>query len=920
MNRLSARSFSIAACLVASVTFVADAFASVPAPERTYAILICGGNKQSSNHLRFWGDMALAYGLMRKDMGVPKENIRLLWASGDPSEDLCIARKGGCQSCGFSGSMPLNPFDFDRDGVGDVDGAATYANVAEAFAEICARLTADDQLFVYFTDHGTKTLPEAVADEAITPFSSIKLWNGELLPDWMIGSWTRDLPCPVIVASVCCYSGALMADVLNSPGIRFVATASEYVQSYAGDTMPWFCKWSYEFFSALRGYYPKNGLEPQVPGKACDADVDGDGVTSFREAARHACRYRTVQDYPQYAESWGRCGNGLFPVATMTAEEQRDYAERHQDERRGYLGFRRMQSLKLKGGAVSPEADGVDEMALERLTVSAPPTSIGKDGTELVFQRWTVSPAGAALGSEFDIASPETAFLMPSTSLTLTPKYRDAKRGCPVTMWARTSRDDVRPEGVFDWSPDGKVWYDEGKTVVLDAGTLNLRWRSLSDAWKAPSGQTKVKLKDGESYDNRDSPATFVYVPSVSVKVTVLRADGWVDSAACGKVTSSPSSARVTVGKKVKLTAKASKGFVFSHWESGSVSVPNPGAKTLSFVQPSEDVRLTACFVTSEHDAASIALSVCGIDLAPGEGGALPTNVMCGVVLNWPVARSADSSTTVTASGLPIGLSLKHDKASDAYVISGVPSSASKKDKKTSAVKPSKVKLTVKTAGKASKTYRLDMTVLPMPAWATGSFDGLVRADVSGAGIGKSTMTIASTGKISGKFTLFGTNWTFSATGYSSFADGEDEQDRCFRLEGTAKASRKQQPVAFEVSPGWVAEDGTDWLGCASAVGYGQLGEVEMRRNIWKDAAVGISPLLDKKSLADYGQGDAYVKVSKKGEAKFSGKLADGTKLSVSSTAFIDFDETVRAWLVVPASKKYPGYGDLIEIKHIVKE
>lgn len=920
MNRLLTRLLPVAACLVASVTFVADALASAPAPERTYAILICGGSQKSSNHLRFWGDMALAYGLVRKDMGVPRENVRLLWASGDPSKDICISDKGSCQACGFKNQVPVNPSDFDRDGVGDVDGAASYANIEAAFAEIGSKLTPGDLLFVYFTDHGTKTLPETVADEAISPFSSIKLWNGELLPDWMIGAWTRDLPCPVVVASVCCYSGALMADVLNSSGIRFVATASEHVASHAGDTMPWFCKWSYEFLSALRGYYPQSGQTPQTPGKACIADMDGDGVASFREAARHACRKRAPQDYPQYDESWGGCGSGLFPVATMTADEQRDYAERHKGGRRACLGFRRMQSLKLKGGAVSPEADGADEMPFERLTVSAPSTALGKDGKMQVFQRWTVSPTGASLGKEFDAASSETAFVMPSSSLTLTPKYGDAEKGCRVTMSARTDREGVHPEGVFTWSPDGKNWYREGGTVVLNAGTLNLRWRSLSSAWKAPSGQTKVKLKDGESYDNGDAPATFAYVPSVSVKVTVLRADGWVDSAACGKVTSSPSSSRVAVGKKVKLTAKASKGFVFSHWESESVSVPNPGAKTLSFVQPGEDVRLTACFVTSEHDAASIALSVCGNDLVPGEKGVLPTNVMCGVVLNWPVARSADSSTTVAASGLPTGLSLKYDKASDAYVISGVPSSASKKDKKTSAVKPSKVKLTVKTAGKASKTYRLDMTVLPMPVWATGSFDGLVRADVSGAGIGKSTMTVASTGKISGKFTLFGTNWTFSATGYSSFADGEDEQDRCFRLEGTAKASRKQQPVVFEVRPGWVSEDGTDRLGCASAVGYGQLGEVEMRRNVWKDADVGISPLLDKKSLADYGQGDAYVKVSKKGEAKFSGKLADGTKLSVSSTAFIDPDETVRAWLVVPASKKHPGYGDLIEIKHIDKE
>ena len=914
MRRCTAVLVWLSTFLLAMVSLPLSVQAGASAPERTYAILVCGGSKKSSNHLRFWGDMALTYCLLRRDVGVPKENIRLLWASGDPSQDICLAQSK-CASCGSRSLLPLNPSDFDRDGVGDVDGAATYAGVEAAFSEIGSRLTADDQLFVYFTDHGTKSMPEAIVDSIIEPFSSIKLWNGELLPDWMIGTWTRDLPCPFVVASVCCYSGAIMADVMNSSGIRFVTTASEYVQSHAGNTMPWFCKWTYEFVSALRGYYPASGAEPHVRGKDCQADADGDGRTSLREAARHACRRRADNDYPQYSESWCGCGGGLFPEATMTAGEQHDSAARHAAEWRGYLGFRRMYALNLKGGASSPEADGRDEMDQETLTVSAPPTSVGKNGAEQVFQRWTVTPSSASLGEKFDVTSPETVFVMPASSLTLTPKYRDVSKGCSVTLFAQTDRPDIPSEGLFTWSPDGKTWYRAGQSAVLDAGTLQLRWRSSSAAWKAPSGKTKVKLADGESYDNGRNPAVFAYVPSVSVGMKVWRETGWTESSAGGKVTSSPSSSRVAVGKKVTLTAKAARGYVFSHWESDDVEIASPQSKKLSFAQPGDDVRVTACFVTAEHDAASIALSVDGVSLLPGEDGLLPTNVMCGVALNWPLVRSADSATTVTASGLPSGLSLKRDKALDAYAIVGVPSSASKTNKKTSSVTPSKVKLTVKTDGKASKVFRLDMTVLPLPVWAKGSFGGLACADEFGRGVGAASMTVSASGKISGKFSLFGTNWTYSATGYSAFADSEIETNRFFRLECQAKASKVKRNLAVEVRSGWLSELSDDRLSCSRAEGLFELGGLMMRRDVWKDAAIGIDPSCDRRSLSAIGQPEASMKVSKKGVAQFSGRLDDGTGLSVSSTAFVDEDEMLRTWLIVPATKKYAGYCDLIEIK-----
>ena len=56
---------------------------------RVHALLVSGGIQQSSNHVRFWGDISLAYNMLRST-GVPRENITILWSSGDPSRDLCM--------------------------------------------------------------------------------------------------------------------------------------------------------------------------------------------------------------------------------------------------------------------------------------------------------------------------------------------------------------------------------------------------------------------------------------------------------------------------------------------------------------------------------------------------------------------------------------------------------------------------------------------------------------------------------------------------------------------------------------------------------------------------------------------------------------------------------------------------------------
>lgn len=893
--------------LAVVVALVASGFvlAGVPDPSHTYAILVNGGLRPEQNHLRFWGDMALAFDAFRHDFGVPRENIKVLWASGDPSADLCLANSE-CRVCA-KGDLPVNPADLDRDGVGDIDGPAFPADIEAAFAEVSGRLTAADQLFVFFTDHGKKYGYEDYADYALDPLAGFCLWDGVLLTDWRLAGWTRNLPCPVVFALSTCYSGGVIADLLDSPGLRFVATASEYVQSHAGKSVPFFDEWSYHFFSALRGFYPKDMTNPREHGAVCPADADGNGAVSFREAARYAYFNRYYRDFPQYGEPWSGCGGRLYPVPRMDAAEWTAYAAEHAAERRAFPGFRHAYKLSLAGGAESPESDGAREFAYERLTVHAPPTSVDRKGNELAFQHWKSSPSGVDLGAEFDPSSLETAFVMPAQDLTLIPVYGAADGNCRVTLYALADRSDRDCTGAFRWSADGKVWYRSGDSALLSGGSKTLQWKSTSDDWQAPSAKTKVKLSPGDSYDNAGDPAVFTYLPRVSVQVVTLKNGEWTGFSGSGSVRISPvSSGRVKPGRKVTLSPLKKAGFVFAGWESGDVAIDNPLSQKLTFKMPADDVAVVARFVTKADDAASMSFSVAGRELPAGKEVALSTNILGGVQFSLPVAGSAASKVTVKASGLPAGLSLVKEGASGRYLVTGTPSST-KRVTKT-------VKFTVSTAGYNTKTYRMEITVDPLPTWAFGSFAGYVAADEEGKDAGTASLTVSQSGKISGKLAISGTNWTCQANGFSAFRDDVLATNRRFRVTAVAKYGRKTRPLALEVSPGWMTDE-TDRMTCSAATGATEDALVVLRRSVWKDKGTDLKPPTGRFSLDEQGYPGLLAKVSGSGKVTFSGKLDGQVRVSASTTAFPDSDGVVRAWLVVPRSKTLPqGLFGLVEL------
>ena len=251
---------------------------------------------------------------------------------------------------------------------------------------------------------------------------------------------------------------------------------------------------------------------------------------------------------------------------------------------------------------------------------------------------------------------------------------------------------------------------------------------------------------------------------------------------------------RYAPGKKVTLKATANKGYVFNGWyysgTAGSAVEENAQAArstmgeelltqaaSYSFTMPEEDVALCAKFITTEEDAASIALSVdaLGGEISP-EAIISVTNT-CGVALKWSVAADALSQPTVAVSGLPAGLKFtakdilkkgsKTEVEIPANTIYGAPTAESKLDAKTGLRKPSAVMFTVTTAGKSKRVYLVDMTVLPLPDWAVGTFNG-------GGNLGQVSLTIAKTGKLSGKYLSEGLTWTLAADSFDSIDESGD--------------------------------------------------------------------------------------------------------------------------------------------------
>ena len=318
-------------------------------------------------------------------------------------------------------------------------------------------------------------------------------------------------------------------------------------------------------------------------------------------------------------------------------------------------------------------------------------------------------------------------------------------------------------------------------------------------------------------------------------ELTVLTAELNPGSGASGKATGGgfyPS------GKKVSLKAVPDKGCVFAGWFDEGDAMMSQLASWQFVTEPSNRT-FTAKFATLAEDAASIALHACFTgcfdrcnDLYPCIDPCRPSHyyenaeyvadcmplgestnitVTSGVYVEWQFAPEAITQVSVAVAGLPRGLSMKQDKATGVYTVSGVPSQASKKDKNGAYI-PSKTVFTVTTAGKSKAQYTVNIVVEPLPAWAVGVFEGAVygcynclgdcyepSAEHRIAG-GIATLAVAANGKMTCKFPPVVSSEAEIPSLSAAYFDCYDRENEVLtgRLTGKIRGVTVTYPVSIE--------------------------------------------------------------------------------------------------------------------------
>ena len=226
-----------------------------------------------------------------------------------------------------------------------------------------------------------------------------------------------------------------------------------------------------------------------------------------------------------------------------------------------------------------------------------------------------------------------------------------------------------------------------------------------------------------------------------------------------------------------------------------------------------------------------------------------------------------------------------------------------------------------------------EMTYVPLPVETMGNFNGWVTV-TNGAEIvqGLATMTVASSGKMSGKLILPGKALSFSApAGYNTLTDG-----KLMVMNGLSATYKKEPPIPLTLSvstnaPGVVLLTSAD--GTVTA---------HLNRNGWsdkvltaeRDAAMRLAlnnpagslskapsgyytltiPATDESVAAGLaGTGYMTLTLDKKGKVKVAGKLADGTSVSLSGVLLLD-DGNVPYVMLLVSPRAYSGGAFIVSL------
>ena len=209
----------------------------------TYAIIINGGRNRISNGVRFWNDCSFIYNTLTKAYNVPKENIKVLMSDGtDAGEDLNI---GDITDAEFISS----PLDLDGDGLPDINQPCNKQSLELVTKDFANKLSDDDHLFVFVTDHGGITTNNGIGK------SYVCLWGGENVYADDFSEYFKNINAGYITFVMGqCYSGGFTKYLEGNN--RIILTAcKENEKSYGNEDVD-YEEFLFHFTSYMNGFDP----------------------------------------------------------------------------------------------------------------------------------------------------------------------------------------------------------------------------------------------------------------------------------------------------------------------------------------------------------------------------------------------------------------------------------------------------------------------------------------------------------------------------------------------------------------------------------------------------------------------------------------------------------------------------------------
>lgn len=252
--------------------------------ENCYAVIISGGINKTSNYVRYWNDCSAIYRVLTKAYGYKDENIYVLMSDGTNSaEDRAVFKR-------FK-KYDSSPLDLDNDGDNDIMYSATKREIGIVFDELQDRLSSEDFLFIFSTDHGTLIDNEAY----------LCLW-GECMSASEFATEVDKVKAGTIgIVMEQCYSGGFIP-FLSKKG-RSIATACRADEASYAKNDDTYNEFVYHWISAVAGSTPE--------GQIVNADYNNDGYVSMKEAFVYAEYADIMPETPQYQSVKSHYGESI---------------------------------------------------------------------------------------------------------------------------------------------------------------------------------------------------------------------------------------------------------------------------------------------------------------------------------------------------------------------------------------------------------------------------------------------------------------------------------------------------------------------------------------------------------------------------------------------------------------------------------